>query len=206
MYDAEGNYTGPPVVDEEAERRTAAERLAEGKAEKKRLMAKRKREEREAELTRAALAPELVVTLQSPFAKSAAAAVKGGEGGTNTWWAHRSDALPKAEKEIPKIGEEERRDERMEEMVPKVAPPTATATTPAAEPTEEATKELGLWEKTNLEKQHLARQPKPKRDRAVLSKNRDDLGHFHKQDYYIPKGRADNFSGMFVAKETGEML
>jgi len=36
-------------------------------------------------------------------------------------------------------------------MVPKVAPPTATATTPAAEPTEEATKELGLWEKTNLE-------------------------------------------------------
>lgn len=28
MYDAEGNYTGPPVVDEEAERRTAAERLA----------------------------------------------------------------------------------------------------------------------------------------------------------------------------------
>ena len=31
-------------------------------------------------------------------------------------------------------------------------------------------------------------------------------GHYHKDEYYVPKGKADGFSGMFVAKETGEML
>ena len=58
----------------------------------------------------------------------------------------------------------------------------------------------------NAERQHLAAEKKPKRIRNKNTNKETDMGHYHKADYYVPKGRADNFSGMFVAKETGEML
>eukprot|EP00668_Euglena_longa_P033094 GGOE01042606.1.p1 GENE.GGOE01042606.1~~GGOE01042606.1.p1 ORF type:complete len:220 (-),score=79.59 GGOE01042606.1:159-770(-) len=203
MYDDEGNYVGPPL--EEEVRKQEREQALQLKTEKRKKQEKRKRDSVEAELALAAIAPDAAVAFQSPFASQAQPAALG----TNSWWAVGATAGTQAEVELQTVGEAERLLEKHEELTPlprglqlRAAEQRAAAT--KAE--QEASPTLGLWEKTNAEKQHLARQPKPKRIRSKESEKRDDLGHFFYQDYYVPKGRAGGHSGMFIAKETGEML
>ena len=71
-----------------------------------------------------------------------------------------------------------------------------------------------LYDKINVERAHLAQYNntrnvnRHKRDRSMRNKNpiADAMGHFSKMEYYVPKGKAGRFSGMYIAKETGEML
>eukprot|EP00667_Euglena_gracilis_P022352 EG_transcript_24838 len=203
MYDEEGNYVGPPL--EEEARQLEEARALELKKEKKKKLEKRKRDTVEAELALAAVAPDAAVALQSPFAAQAPPAAAD----TNGWWAAGVAAVAQKEVELTPVGEAERLAEKREELqppLPRHLQVGAAAQKAAKDAAEEAPAPTGFWEKTNAEKQHLARQPKPKRVRPKDEKKRDDLGHFFYQDYYVPKGRPGGHSGMFVAKETGEML
>eukprot|EP01012_Entosiphon_sulcatum_P008277 TRINITY_DN1443_c0_g1_i1.p2 TRINITY_DN1443_c0_g1~~TRINITY_DN1443_c0_g1_i1.p2 ORF type:complete len:108 (+),score=22.49 TRINITY_DN1443_c0_g1_i1:362-685(+) len=70
-----------------------------------------------------------------------------------------------------------------------------------------------LIRQLNEERAHLAHVPqtRPRRrgdpaDRPGGLTMKAAMGHFSKMDTYVPKGKPGRHQGMYISKETGEML